>query len=294
MTKHAVIEQAGVPCGALIFFPGAEPWNNTNAGENQYAGFVLDLTEKKPAVEARREMQMQIEHANRMATMGQLTASIVHEVSQPLGATILNAQAALRWLDSDQPNLMEAREALSRIVREATRASAVVRQIRNLSKKAPAREDRVDLNSAIRDVMEMTRTEVVENGVSVETELADGLPLVQGNRVELQQVMLNLIVNAVEAMKGVGRGSRELRIKTTASEDNEVLVSVRDTGPGLPPTSLKNLFKAFHTTKPDGLGLGLSICRAIVEAHGGRVWAKANARRGAVFEFALPARANCN
>lgn len=294
MTQHAVIKQAGVPCGALIFFPGAEPWNNTNVGDDQAPGFVLDFTEKNFAAEARCEMQIQIEHTNRMATMGQLTASIVHEVSQPLGATTLNAQAALRWLDCEQPNLTEARDALRRIIRDVSRASAIVRQVRSLSKKEPPREDRVDVNSAIQDVIDMTRTEAMENAVSVRTDLAQGLPLVQGNRVELQQVILNLIVNAVEALKEVGRGVREIQISTTATEANEVLVSVRDTGPGLPPTTLKNLFKAFHTTKPDGLGLGLSICRTIVEAHGGRLWAKADALRGAVFQFALPVRTGRN
>jgi C4-dicarboxylate-specific signal transduction histidine kinase len=184
---------------------------------------------------------------------------------------------------------MEAREALNRIVRDATRASAIVCQIRNLSKKTPPREDRVDLNSVIRDVIEVTRAQMKECGVSVRADLVRGLPLVQGNRVELQQVVLNLIINAVEAMKDMSKEVRELRITTTTTGTDGVLVSVSDTGPGLAPATLKNLFRPFHTTKADGLGLGLTICRTIVEAHGGRLWAKADALRGAIFQFALPA-----
>ena len=220
--------------------------------------------------------------------MDQLTASIAHEVTQPLGATMANAQAALRWLGAEQPNLAEAREALSRIIRDVSRASAIVSGIRNLSKKAPSREDRVDLNSAIRDVVDMTRAEAMESGVSVRTDLAEVLPFVHGNRVELEQVILNLIINAVEAMREMNEGVRELRIATTTTEAGDVLISVCDTGPGLAPAVLKHLFKAFHTTKTNGMGLGLSICRTLVEAHGGRLWAKADALQGTAFQFALP------
>jgi C4-dicarboxylate-specific signal transduction histidine kinase len=225
--------------------------------------------------------------------MGRLTASLAHEVNQPLGATMTNAQAALRWLGAEQPNLMEAREALSRIVRDVSRASAIVHQIRGLGKKTTPREDLVDLNSAIRDVIDMTRSEAMESGVSVRADLAEGLPFVQGNPVELQQVLLNLIINSIEAMREMSKGVRELLIVTATTEADDVLVSVRDTGPGLAPAAIKNLFKAFHTTKPNGLGLGLSICRTIVETHEGELWANADAPRGAVFQFTLPARRNC-
>jgi PAS domain S-box-containing protein len=249
-----------------------------------------DITEGKRAEEALRETQMQLAHANRVATMGQLTASIAHEVNQPIAATVTNAQAALRWLGAEPPNLGEARQALSRIVRDGDRGAAVVQRIRNLAKKATPRDQRVDINAAIREVIELTRSEATKNGVQVQTELASGVAVIQGDRVELQQVILNLILNALEAMGGTSEGARELQIGAETTESGEVLVAVRDSGPGLAPATLEHLFKAFHTTKPNGLGLGLSICRSIIEGHGGRLWASANAPRGAVFQFTLPAR----
>ena len=254
-----------------------------------------DITERKRAeAEAReserryRETQAQLAHANRVATMGQLTASIAHEVNQPIGATVTNAQAALRWLGAKPPNLDEVRQALSRIVRDGGRASAVVHRIRNLIKKAPRSDEGVDIDAAIREVIELTRSEALKNGVLVRAELAGGLPPVRGDRVELQQVILNLILNAIEAMSETTEGPRELIITTGKAGSGEVLVTVRDSGPGLAPAALENLFKAFHTTKPKGMGLGLSICRSIVEGHGGRLWASANSPRGAVFQFMLP------
>ena len=261
----------------------------------QAIAFVLDLTERKRAEavaresEGRnREMEMELAHANRVATMGQLTASIAHEVKQPIAAAVSNAQAALLWLDRQPPDLEEVRQALASIVKDGMRAGDVVGHIRDLIKKAPPREDRLEINAAIREVIELTRGETGKNGVAVQAELADGLPLIRGDRVQLQQVMLNLIINAVEAMTGVSEGPRELLISTAKSETGGVRVAMRDSGPGLAPADLERLFTAFYTTKPKGLGLGLSICRSIVEAHGGRLWASANAPRGAVFQFALP------
>ena len=266
-------------------------------GGNQAVTFVLDLTERKRAeAEAReserryRETQMQLAHANRVATMGQLTASIAHEVNQPVAATVANAQAGLRWLGAEPPNLDEARQAFGRIVRDGDRAGAVVGRIRSLIKKSPPIDELVDINAAIRDVIELTRSEAMKSGILVQTELTESLPLVQGDRVELQQVILNLVLNALEAMSGMSEGLQELLITTGKTETGDALVAVHDSGPGLEPVALENLFKAFHTTKPNGLGLGLSICRSIIEAHGGRLWAKANAPRGAVFQFTLPAR----
>ena len=252
-----------------------------------YRGVGRHITEQKLAQAALREMQSQLAHANRVATMGQLTASIAHEVNQPIGATLTNAEAALRWLRAERPNLDEVRQALERIVRDAKRAADVVVRIRALFRKAPRRGDHLEINPAIREVIDFARNETLKNGVSVKTQFGEGLPLVRGSRVELQQVMLNLIINAVEAMSG-SEERRELLVETDRTEAGDALVAVRDTGPGLAPAVHEKLFQAFHTTKPCGLGLGLSICRSIVEAHGGRLWASANAPRGAVFQFTLP------
>jgi PAS domain S-box-containing protein len=259
-------------------------------------GFVLDLTERKRTeAEARenerryREIEMELAHANRIATMGQLTASIAHEVNQPIAAMVTNAHAAQRWLGASSPNLDEVEKALARIVKDGNRAGEVVGRIRALTKKAPPRKDPLDVNEAIREVIELTRGEARKNRVSVRTELADGLPLVAADRVELQQVMLNLIVNAVEAMSSVGEGARDLLITSGPAGSDGVLVAVHDSGPGLAPATQEHVFEAFHTTKPSGLGLGLSICRSIIEAHGGRLWATANLPRGAVFQFTLSA-----
>jgi C4-dicarboxylate-specific signal transduction histidine kinase len=220
--------------------------------------------------------------------MGQLTASIAHEVQQPIGAAAANASAALRWLSANPPNLEEVRQALDRIVNAAQRAGGIVGRIRALMKKAPPRKDSVDINEALYEVIELTRGEAAKNDVSVLTLLGEGLPLVLGDRVQLQQVMLNLIVNAVEAMGATSPGPRELRISTFEDSSNGVTIAVQDSGPGLPPAGRKSIFDPFYTTKEHGLGMGLSICRSIVEGHGGRLWASANAPHGAVFQFVLP------
>ena len=251
--------------------------------------FVIDLTERKRTEEALRKVQMELAHANRIATMGQLTSSIAHEVSQPVAATVINAQAALRWLGAEPPALEEVRRSLDKIIRDGHRARDVIDRIRALIKKAPPRKDRLDINEAVREVIELTRAETVRNGVTVRTDLADGLPLIEGDRVQLQQVLLNLIMNAVEAMSGASEGARALSISTKNAEPSGVLVAVADSGPGLAPTAAEHLFDAFHTTKPGGLGLGLSICRAITEAHGGRLWVSANVPRGTIFHFTMPA-----
>ncbi|MBV8440333.1 MAG: PAS domain S-box protein [Hyphomicrobiales bacterium] len=247
-----------------------------------------DITEAKQAAAALREMETQLARANRLEAMGQLTASIAHEVNQPIAATLSNAQAALRWLRRDPPDLDEVSQALGRIVRDAARAGDVVYRIRELTKKSPPREEPVDMNAVIREVIDFSRSEAAKNGVSVQTKLASELPPVQGDRVELQQVILNLTLNAVEAMCGLSDGPRSLQIATSRTEAGGALVSVRDSGPGLPPDIQKNLFKAFFTTKPTGLGMGLSICHSIIESRGGQLSASANLPRGAVFQFTLP------
>ncbi|HEY3719905.1 MAG TPA: ATP-binding protein, partial [Roseiarcus sp.] len=264
--------------------------------ENQGVTFVLDLTERKRAEadlresERRyREIQAEFAHANRVATMGHLTASIAHEISQPITATVFDAEAGLLWLAAQPPNLEEVRQILTRIVRSGNRTGEVIGRIRALIKKAPLRKERLEINGAIREVIELTRGEAQKNGVVVRAQLADGLPLIQGDRVQLQQVILNLVVNAVQAMSSVSEGARDLLISTGTAEPDGVLVAVRDSGPGLPPSSAERLFEAFYTTKADGMGMGLSICRSMIEAHGGRLWASANEPRGAVFRFTVPA-----
>jgi PAS domain S-box-containing protein len=263
-------------------------------GGNQGVAFVLDLTgRKRVEAEARenerryREAQLELAHANRVATMGQLTSSIAHEVNQPITAAVTYALAARRFLSAEPPNFREVDDALSLIVKEGNRAGDVVGRIRALVKKVPARKDAVAINDAILEVIALTRTEAADNSVSVRTQLAEGLPRVQGDRVQLQQVLLNLIVNAIEAMRDVGEKERELLI-STRNEPDGVSVEVRDSGPGFTPAVLDRVFEAFYTTKPGGLGLGLSICRSIIEAHNGRLSASPNVPRGAIFRFIAP------
>jgi PAS domain S-box-containing protein len=247
-----------------------------------------DLTEYMLTSEELRAAQAELAHVNRVATMGQLTASIAHEVNQPIAATVTGARAALRWLDRRPADLEEARQALAQIVKDGIRAGDVIGRIRDLIRKAPPRKDRVEINEAIREVIELTRGEAVKNGVSVQTKFANGLPLIHGDRIQLQQVLLNLIINAVEAMSGVSEGARELLVSTGKAEAGGVLVAVRDSGPGLAPATLERLFEPFYTTKSSGMGLGLPICRSIIDAHRGRLWASANVPRGAIFQFTVP------
>jgi PAS domain S-box-containing protein len=266
-------------------------------GERRDKGvaFVVDLTERKRAeAEAReserryRKIETELAHANRVATMGQLSASIAHELSQPIAATITNANTALHWLRAEPLDLEKARQALDRIVKDGGRAGDVIGRIRDLIKKVPPRKDGVEINEAIIEITALTSSEAEKHGVSVRTQLAEDLPVIEGDRVQLQQVILNLLINAVEAMSRTSEGPRELLISTEKAA-SEVLVAVRDSGPGVAPANLERLFEAFYTTKGGGLGMGLSICRSIVEAHGGRLWASANLPRGAIFHFTVPA-----
>jgi C4-dicarboxylate-specific signal transduction histidine kinase len=235
-----------------------------------------------------REAQMALAHANRVATMGQLTASITHEVNQPITAAVTYALAARRYLSAEPPNFREVDEALSLIVKEGNRAGEVVERVRALVKKVPARKHAVAIDDAILEVIALSRAEAANNSVSVRTQFAEGLPRVQGDRVQLQQVMLNLIVNAIQAMSGVGEDTRELKISIDAvPSEGGVRVGVRDTGPGLSPESLSRLFEPFYTTKPEGMGMGLSICRSIIEAHGGRLWAIPCEPPGVLFQFTI-------
>jgi PAS domain S-box-containing protein len=254
----------------------------------EFIGTCMDLTERKHAEEELQRAQAELAHVTRLTTLGELTASIAHEVNQPLAAVALNANACLRWLAGESPNLIESRQAIQRIVKEANRASEVIGRIRTLARKAPPRREPADINEVLLEVIALARGELRRNRVELQTQLVDGLPFVLADRVQLQQVVLNLIINSVEAMSGAGVGLRELRISSASHEETGVLVAVRDSGVGLDPKNLDRLFDAFHTTKPDGMGMGLAISRSIIEAHGGRLWATAAEPSGAVFQFTLP------
>jgi PAS domain S-box-containing protein len=259
-------------------------------GGYQGVAFVLDLTERKRSAEALSELQMELTHANRVATLGQLAASVAHEVNQPIGAVRNNAVAALNFLAGDQPDLMEIREALQCVVNETYRATDIIGRIRDQVKKAPPHREEVELNNAIEEVLALVRGELSKNRVSVKTQLTEGLSPVHGDRVQLQQVMLNLIVNAIEAMIGESAEGRELAVSTESGLTGGVLVAVSDTGPGVAPEDRERIFDSFYTTKTGGVGIGLSICRSIIDAHGGRLSAEAREPRGTVFRITLPVR----
>jgi len=254
---------------------------------NEAVAFVLDLTERKRAEGAVRELESEFAHINRVSMMGELAASLSHEITQPIASARNNARAAQNFLDLQPPELGEVREALACVVGDVDRAGEIVDRIRAHMKKAPPRKERFDVNAAINEVIVLARSAIMRNGVSVQTRLTDGLFPVHGDRIELQQVVLNLILNAVEAMGSVEAGVRTLLISTEHDETG-VLVAVRDSGPGIDPTHLEHVFEAFYTTKSRGMGMGLSVCRSIIGAHGGRLWAEANEPRGAVFQFILP------
>jgi C4-dicarboxylate-specific signal transduction histidine kinase len=248
---------------------------------NQAVAFVLDLTERKRA-------EAELVHANRIATMGQLTASIAHEVNQPIAAALMNAATAARWLARQPINLEAARQAVDRMISDGKRAADILSRIRDFSKKAPAPMEDLEINEVILEAMGLTRVTMSDNRVLAKMQLATGLPRILGDRVQLQQVILNLIMNAIEAMSQVRERSRELLISTSEADSGGVLVTVRDSGSGLPQADPERIFDAFYTTKSSGLGMGLSICRSIAEAHGGRLWATPNEPHGAVFFMRLP------
>src|SRR5213594_2166506 len=247
---------------------------------------IGQFIERKCAEDALHHAQAELAHVTRVATLGELAASIAHEINQPLAAVVNNASACVHWLAAQ--NLEEARQSAESVIADGHRAGEIIARIRALAKKAPSRKDWVDVNETILEVVALARSEVQSNGVSVGTRLGEALPLVLGDRIQLQQVILNLMINAIEAMNEVSDGPRELSITSAQDESKEVLIAVRDSGPGLDPRSLDRLFHAFYTTKPQGMGMGLAISRSIVEAHGGRLWATANVPHGAVFEFTLP------
>ena len=234
------------------------------------------------------EGRAQLAHVARLTTLGELTASIAHEVNQPLAAVITSGNACLRWLDGQTPNLAKAKQSVERIVNDANRASEVVGRVRNLAKRMPPQKGPLNLNETILEIVDMTRGELEKNQISLRTELADNLPIVLGDRVQLQQVLLNLILNAVEAVSAANEGPREVLISSSRDQSDGVQIAIHDTGIGLERSNLDHLFDAFHTTKPGGMGIGLTISRSIIEAHGGSIRATVNGPRGAVFHFTLP------
>jgi PAS domain S-box-containing protein len=248
-----------------------------------------DLTDHMLASERLRDAQAELAHANRVATIGQLTASIAHEVNQPVGALVTNAHAALRLLRAEPPDLDPALRALDDIIKDGRRVSEVIAGIRALIKKSPTQIEVLDINQVVMETIALTRGEILKNGVSMETDLADELPFVRGDRVQLQQVIMNMVMNAVEAMSNVDKAMRELQIGTGKDGEDTILLTVRDSGPMLKSESLDRFFQPFYSTKPSGMGIGLSICRSIVEAHGGRIWVTGNAPHGVTLHITLPA-----
>jgi len=272
-----------------------KPVFDTNGEFRGYRGTGIDVTATMRAQEEHerlRQLESELAHMNRLGIIGEQAASLVHEITQPIATARNNARAALNFLDRQPPELGEVREALACVVGDADRAGEIIDRIRDHIRKAPPRKARFDLNDAIDEVIVLGRSAITKNGVSVQPRLAEGLFPVQGDRVQLQQVILNLLLNAVEAMSSVEAGPRELRISTEQTEGNGVLVTVRDSGPGIDTEHVERVFEAFYTTKTSGVGIGLSICRSIIDAHGGRLWADANEPRGAVFRFTLPGAEN--
>jgi PAS domain S-box-containing protein len=271
----------------------AHPISNDSGQVIEFVGTVIDVTERKRAEAERerlRQAQVELAHVNRVTTMGELTASLAHEVNQPIAAAVTNANTCLRWLTRDRPDVEEARAAAMRIVKDGTRAAEIISRIRQLFKRGTSQRELVDVNDIVLEMTVLLRGEARRYNVIVQTELTAHLPQVMADRVQLQQVLMNLMLNGIEAMKNTD-GTRELAIRSRRTKNEEVVVSVTDNGVGLPPQQKEQIFNAFFTTKPHGTGMGLRISRTIIESHGGRLWAADNSPRGASFCFTLPTRA---
>jgi signal transduction histidine kinase len=259
-------------------------------GHRVFTGFIRDITERKAAEEERerlRQVQAALAHVTRVNTMGELTASLAHEIKQPIGAAVTNAQACLRLIDRNEPDLAEAREAASEMIKDARRAADIIEHVRSLFRKSSSAQEIVDVNEVIREMVVMLQKEADRCFVRMSTDLADRLTNVMADRVQLQQALMNLMLNGIEAMRDA---TGELSIQSQMEEDGEVLISVSDTGVGLPAENADQIFNAFFTTKSQGTGLGLAITRSIIESHGGRIWAASNPGPGATFQFTLPIR----
>ncbi len=297
---HPMVVYGGTVCRNLYHVPPDEFLGTnqtareverllTNIRERERVEDALreQLTERKRADEALREAQVELAHVTRVTTIGGLAAAIAHEINQPLAAVITNGSACLRWLAGTTPNLDEARQAVGRIIRDGNRASDVIAKIRALLRKTGTEKERLDMNDVIREVVALAQSEIRRNGVALRAQLEGDLPPVLGDRVQLQQVVLNLIMNGIEAMSAVGDRARELIISTQSGEIDQVHVTVQDSGIGLDPKNMERIFDAFYTTKAEGMGMGLAISRSIVENHDGRLWAVPNHGPGASFQFTL-------
>ena len=270
--------------GHLVLKPSGAP--------GEYVGIAIDITERRRSDQERerlRQLEADLAHMNRVSMMGELTASLAHEVKQPIAAAVTDANTCVRWLSRDDPDVEEGREAASRVVKDATRAAEIISRVRHLFTKGTPERALIDVNEIIREMIVLLGSDATLYDVSIQTELAKDLPKVMGDRVQLQQVLMNLMTNSIDAMKDLD-GARELIISSQA-EDGHLMISVSDTGVGLPPKQADQIFDAFFTTKPQGTGMGLRISRSIVESHGGRLWAAANSPRGASFHLTLPIEA---
>jgi PAS domain S-box-containing protein len=282
----------GRTIGVIAMFARQPLEPDTIEALESVAPIIAQGVERKRTQDTLRETQAELAHLSRVMTVGELTASIAHEINQPLAAIVMNGNAALRWLALDPENLVKARDSAKLIIRDAERASQVIARIRALLKKAPPSKMLLDVNEFVNEVVALTQSEMVRNSVSAQVGLADDLPKVPGDRIQLQQVLLNLIVNAVEAMLTIEDRQRALLITSGSFNDNAVRIAVSDNGLGIDPQTADHLFDAFSTTKPEGMGMGLTISRSIIEAHGGRLWTEPNSKFGATFQFTLPIVAN--
>jgi PAS domain S-box-containing protein len=269
------------------------PVMNASGDLVQFVGSSTDITERIRAEEERerlRQAQAHLAHVNRVTTMGELTASLAHEIKQPITAAVTDAKTCLRWLQREKPDMGEACDAASRVVKDVTRAADIINRIHLLFKKGASQGESVDVNEVIRDMIILLHNEASRYSISIRTELAEDLSRVMADRVQLQQVLMNLMLNSIDAMKD-GSPAGELTIQSRQGKHGDLLISISDTGVGVAPEQADQIFEAFFTTKPDGSGMGLPISRSIIESHGGRLWATANSGRGATFHFTLPRRA---
>jgi C4-dicarboxylate-specific signal transduction histidine kinase len=277
------------PSGALKYVHvRGRRFRQDSQGE-EVVGALMDITAAKEAQEALDKAQMELAHVTRVTTLGEMSTTIAHEVTQPLAAIVTNGQASLQWLNRDSPEIEEAVEAIKHMIADADRTSLVIRRIREMSKKSDPEMVRLDINAVIDEAVNLVKREAMNKRATLLLELATGLPPVRGDRIQLQQVIINLVNNGVDAMAQITDRPRELFVRTRPHNSNHVLVVVQDVGIGIAPEDSDRLFTAFYTTKPGGLGMGLSICRSIIQAHGGHVWALPNDGPGTTFQFTLTA-----